>query len=687
MMHRLEFCERHWRAILFGVVLLAASAQGTAFAAISVTGPATLGTPGATYLLANDFSCAGTAFTITATNVTLDLGGHTVTYATAGTGCGVEGSNWNGWTVRNGTLQLQVGQTARGCTAIHGNSSSNCTVSAVTVDTSAADTNRCVYFTYGSGNVVTGCTLSAKPLANVVTIEACNTCEVAGNIITLKAGTASGSHCAGIYVSCPSPSASGGNVIRDNAVMVEGQAGTVSRHGIWLAIWARYTEVRGNSVSNANDESRGIHVDCASDYSHVDNNAVATSGYHTRGIRVRDVQNCEIDHNVIMTVGAGGTGIEVGRNDAIYNGCAHNAIHDNAVDVSGAGTAAIALQEQAAHTTLKGNRLTSNYRGLVISDAYDNASTADTFATGPSPSGYADVGIASSVGYTWSAPATGNTVTDPVKASAMVWSFGGAASGWDLALQWTATATVKDALGNPVANATWTIRDNRGTTVCSAVTDTSGRAAWPCVQWVRTSTAGTTTETPHSFAASKAGCPDATTQRTMASPQTFDMVLGGATAPPAVIPPPAVSPGDSQTVVGDPQPPVTASDTDPGSDLLSYWANDLRLPDDEMAPPPLSSPAPDEPVVAPIGNQTVAEGAYLTFVVSATAPNGDPATCWPTGLPSGATFDQATKRFSWVPAYGQAGTYRLTFIVTHGGGMVSQTITITVTHTNCAASP
>lgn len=50
--------------------------------AIPLTGPATLDREGATYVLRADVTCPGTAFFIAARDVTLDLGGRTVTYGT-----------------------------------------------------------------------------------------------------------------------------------------------------------------------------------------------------------------------------------------------------------------------------------------------------------------------------------------------------------------------------------------------------------------------------------------------------------------------------------------------------------------------------------------------------------------------------------------------------------------------------
>jgi hypothetical protein len=91
------------------------------------------------------------------------------------------------------------------------------------------------------------------------------------------------------------------------------------------------------------------------------------------------------------------------------------------------------------------------------------------------------------------------------------------------------------------------------------------------------------------------------------------------------------------------------------------------------------------PVLAAIGNRTVAEAANLTFTVSATdADPGDILTYAASGLPAGATFNPATRTFDWTPGFTQAGTHPgVTFTVDDGhGGTDSEAITIFVTNTN-----
>jgi hypothetical protein len=69
------------------------------------------------------------------------------------------------------------------------------------------------------------------------------------------------------------------------------------------------------------------------------------------------------------------------------------------------------------------------------------------------------------------------------------------------------------------------------------------------------------------------------------------------------------------------------------------------------------------PELSPIGNRQVNEAATLTFTVNAADPDGGTLTYSASSLPQGATFDSASRRFSWTPGYGAAGNYSVTFSV------------------------
>ncbi len=96
------------------------------------------------------------------------------------------------------------------------------------------------------------------------------------------------------------------------------------------------------------------------------------------------------------------------------------------------------------------------------------------------------------------------------------------------------------------------------------------------------------------------------------------------------------------------------------------------------------APNPDNhaPVLAAIGNKNVNNNTLLQFTVSATDPDGDALTyaASPLPLPSGASFNPATKTFSWTPTFAQIGTYNINFSVSDGSLVDYEIVQITVTN-------
>ncbi len=84
------------------------------------------------------------------------------------------------------------------------------------------------------------------------------------------------------------------------------------------------------------------------------------------------------------------------------------------------------------------------------------------------------------------------------------------------------------------------------------------------------------------------------------------------------------------------------------------------------------------PVMSPIADKTTDEGKLLTFVVTATDPEGDQLTYSASGLPVNAIFNPANKTFSWTPAFNQAGEYSVTFTVNDGSMSDSKILKISV---------
>ncbi len=74
------------------------------------------------------------------------------------------------------------------------------------------------------------------------------------------------------------------------------------------------------------------------------------------------------------------------------------------------------------------------------------------------------------------------------------------------------------------------------------------------------------------------------------------------------------------------------------------------------------------PVLAPIGNKVASVGGTLSFQISGTDPDTSDVLTYSAGsMPSGATFDPATRTFSWTPSTNQVGLYTsILFEVTDG---------------------
>ncbi|MBN1506436.1 MAG: fibronectin type III domain-containing protein [Sedimentisphaerales bacterium] len=91
------------------------------------------------------------------------------------------------------------------------------------------------------------------------------------------------------------------------------------------------------------------------------------------------------------------------------------------------------------------------------------------------------------------------------------------------------------------------------------------------------------------------------------------------------------------------------------------------------------------PVLAAVGDQSVEERALLSFSLSASDPDEDSLTFTAADLPAGASFENAT--FRWTPLRGQAGSYQTTFSVSDGMLTDSKPVSITVVRSVDRTSP
>ena len=112
----------------------------------------------------------------------------------------------------------------------------------------------------------------------------------------------------------------------------------------------------------------------------------------------------------------------------------------------------------------------------------------------------------------------------------------------------------------------------------------------------------------------------------------------------------------------------------------TYQLKLLKL--DDVKP---ASQANQVPVFKTVEAKSVTEGEALTFQVEATDADGDHLVYSAPALPGNATFDAASRTFSWTPQ--TAGDYTATFLVTDGkGGEAAINVSIKVTPSSQGSS-
>src|SRR5207244_8229012 len=83
-------------------------------------------------------------------------------------------------------------------------------------------------------------------------------------------------------------------------------------------------------------------------------------------------------------------------------------------------------------------------------------------------------------------------------------------------------------------------------------------------------------------------------------------------------------------------------------------------------------------------NRVVGVGDKISFTVSATDQDNDPLTYSASAL-TNATFDQASKRFTFTPAANQVGTQQVTFTASDGKSQTQQTVSLQIMATGSQA--
>ena len=121
---------------------------------------------------------------------------------------------------------------------------------------------------------------------------------------------------------------------------------------------------------------------------------------------------------------------------------------------------------------------------------------------------------------------------------------------------------------------------------------------------------------------------------------------------------------------------------DPDGDGTPAAGAQVTNPGDAQSFPQVVNRAP---VLAAIDAKAVLEGETLSFEVTGSDEDGDTLTYTATGLPSGATFEDAT--FTWVPGFDVGDAIQqVTFTVTDGSEQAALAVEITVSDVNRSAA-
>lgn len=501
----------------FGVVLCAICAS-PGFATVYLDGPAVLDRNGETYVVTQDFTCSGTAFTVAANEVVLDLGGHTVTYGSGTTESygvflpaswqsptGREGVNSE---IRNGTLVQAASGTARYCHGVYSNEINNTSgpvIHDLTVHTHTA-CSRGIYLRqsgYGVNIYDNVFYVSNLKVSRDETTEAIG-------LVTTSGGT---------------PSARG--IIRNNTVHTGAQGVVLSSGTSYVDAYANditigapaaeakncyaimvvqsnYCHVYDNTVFT--DSGRGILVDWTASNNEIYSNDVdvsdSTGTQNVYGIRVRfGACHNSVYHNTVVVRDSsfdldafylGGTEQGLCRGNVIYENSFRNVNPDK-----GSG---VRIIDVGSGNVIRDNVITSNH--VVVRMGEPSTSPvqlrSNTLVKGPAAGG------SYSTFFAWGdhGSAGPHVVLDAVcqnGADLQDVDYGGYGGSFDV--QWYLTVLVQDTAANALPGAYVEIRNRFGTVAFTGETGADGTVTAPITQY-RESSSGDSYYTPHTILAS-----------------------------------------------------------------------------------------------------------------------------------------------------------------------------------------
>ena len=525
---------------------------------VNISAPATLSTPGETYIATADFSASGTALIITGAGIVLNLNGKTVTYGTGGAahsyGVDIRAANVEvkGDAVAGGALTQSAGNTAEHCHAIYSSGVANTAgplIHDLTINTHSAG-SRGIYIAYGGlGIQIYSCVFNTSNTVVSLTDEGCPAIQ-----LWLAQYGASASH-ALIHHNTINGAQRGVNLV--------GQYGTPSQCPTYVDIYSN--EIYPLAPAVYAKISAGVHLYAAT-YCRVFSNTITTS--HGRGIKVQ----YHSDYNEVY-----GNTIDVSDDQADYynnvfgirvrHGCSYNKIHDNTVIARSANNNIVKAFQLGDESTVQGSGIPTyneiydntfdlrwatdiNVNRVAVVFGYtgagntfhDNAIISNSIAIeyldpplAPVVLTNNSISKGSSPHASWrtffiwgqsGTPGGPHTVLDAVCGAGVLlnnvqWGSNGGINH----IHWTATVSVKDGAGAAVSGAAVTIKDKTGLVVYSGTTGVAGTAAASVRQYVQTTAGGVVADGPHTIKATKAGYTDVSASVTISAKQTVNMVL------------------------------------------------------------------------------------------------------------------------------------------------------------------
>ncbi len=528
---------------------------------IAISGPANLSVAGATYLLTADVSATGTAFTISARDITFDLGGRTVTYGTgSGTCHGVYSEflyNSGKTTVRNGTIVEGVGTgNARHGVFFRGAHDVRLTHLNVTVRGSDAD-GLVIADNLTGDQRIDHCSIHCDtqvvtnrtyPGVAAINVEGCTkSLEIDQNRIFSSPQW-------GIKVQ-------GNTTVGESLVHHNRVVGTKARYanGYMVGVYKPSTDLFENELSG---ESRGVHLDGTDGHAEgalchdnridvMDQPNAEYPDYHwVHGIKLEGAKNVLVTRNAVTGVADDthaevrcldidvetATGVRIEKNRFVAKALTPK-YRAHAVEWSSgpaAGTSDIVVRGNVFTAT---DRAIDRAWGSAHGGVFAGNAWRRDLSQGPAHPflfEYFDTSDAAS--------APGHRVLDAITTEDVTavdqWNAPGP---YTATREWSLTLAVVDGAGLAVAGASVTVRDTAGVLAYTGTTDAAGLSVGTVVATRIANGPAFTSESPFAISVTKTGVGAYAGTRTITKPTALRIDLAAGTASVDAAAPPAPS--------------------------------------------------------------------------------------------------------------------------------------------------